>query len=215
MSRLSSATRGPSNFSSLLLTGLGGVYFHRDHIRREILNDPSGRVAEWWRCVWDYGDELHRLAASTPCSKAEYERAAARLDDPELPPVDRPRLFYTLVNYEMRTSDQRPAFAPAYNPQPASWVAGNRDGCHPFPIDPSAPSLRTSTLWTAGLAGVARKTCDLRGSATRHPPHAATTPAATSTAWALPSASTFFGRTMNGCQVPQRSRLMLMTTWST
>ena len=95
--------------------GMGGVFFRRPRVRREVINDRNGRVTNWWRCVRDHGNELDRLVSAMPCSRQEYEWATAHLDDPELRPVERALAFFAVVNYSMTSSDQAPRFGPGYN----------------------------------------------------------------------------------------------------
>ena len=61
--------------------GMLGVLLQRAPAAREIVNDLDGRVINWWRAVRDEPDELARLIALTPNSRAEYEAARARLAD--------------------------------------------------------------------------------------------------------------------------------------
>ena len=86
------------------------MFFRRDRVRCEIVNDLNGRVANWWKAVRDHGPELDRLVSASPCSRAEYQWATAHLDDMELAPVERARAFYTVVNFSLNSSDQAPRF---------------------------------------------------------------------------------------------------------
>lgn len=67
--------------------GCGAVLLAKPRSRHEIVNDLDGALVAFWRCLRDRPEDLERVCALTPYSRAEFEAADLTtdgLDDLEL-----------------------------------------------------------------------------------------------------------------------------------
>ena len=71
--------------------GMLGILLNRPEAPREIVNDLSGGIVDWWTAVRDHSDELARVLAATPLSRTEYLRACGGWNDPDVHLVERAR----------------------------------------------------------------------------------------------------------------------------
>jgi len=65
--------------------------------RMETANDLDGRLVNFWRVLRDRPEELARLCALTPHSRAEYTEALQRIDT-ETDPLERARLAWVILH---------------------------------------------------------------------------------------------------------------------
>jgi DNA adenine methylase len=62
--------------------GSGAVFFRKNRVRVETINDLDGRVINLFSVLRDSPDALERAVRLTPYSRTEYERSYERSDDP-------------------------------------------------------------------------------------------------------------------------------------
>ena len=61
--------------------GMLGILLSRPMVRVEIVNDTNRDLINWWICVRDKNEELARLVAMTPISRALFDEAWEVLQD--------------------------------------------------------------------------------------------------------------------------------------
>ena len=59
--------------------GMLGILLARAPVKREIVNDLSGRLVHLWTTVRDHPKEFGKLVFQTPVSESEFERAKAEI----------------------------------------------------------------------------------------------------------------------------------------
>lgn len=62
--------------------GSAAVFFHKKPSPHEVINDLDGRIVNFFRVCRDHADDLARLIAFTPWSRAEYDASYEQADDP-------------------------------------------------------------------------------------------------------------------------------------
>lgn len=77
--------------------GMFGVGLVREPVRCELFNDLDERVVNWWRVLRDEPERFGWAVQCTPNSRAEFERALLRQDDPSLSDFDRALAFHVCV----------------------------------------------------------------------------------------------------------------------
>ena len=85
------------------------------------MNDLDERVVNWWRVVRDRPDEIQRLIALTPMSRAEFERAML---DAETDPVRRALDFTIVVMQAMAGRNDTRWWSVRYSGRHPGWRAG-------------------------------------------------------------------------------------------
>ena len=66
--------------------------------QQETVNDLDGRIVNFWRMLRTRADDLSRVCALTPHSRAEYADALARLNEPGIDDLERARLVWVLLH---------------------------------------------------------------------------------------------------------------------
>lgn len=65
---------------------------------QETVNDLDGRIVNFWRMLRTRPDDLARVTALTPHSRAEYADALARVNEPGIDDLERARLVWVLLH---------------------------------------------------------------------------------------------------------------------
>lgn len=107
--------------------GSAAVLFAKQPSRSEILNDLDGNVVAFFRVLREHPADLIRQLQLTPYARDEL--AAADLDEPDLPDLERARRFFVRVQCSISHTTQQTGFAIAPQSPPGS---GGSDHAHKF-----------------------------------------------------------------------------------